>query len=43
MSLALGTVTTLEHPYPALPYKDSVEVGKILRRLGCTQDKHPAA
>ena len=30
-----------EYLYPALTYKDSVEVGKILRRLGCTQDKHP--
>ena len=42
MSDALGACPTgWEHPYQALPYKDSVEVGKILRRLGCTQDKHP--
>ena len=43
MSGALGSAYDMGwgHPYPALPYKDSVEVGKILRRLGCTQDKHP--
>ena len=27
--------------HPTERKKDSVEVGKILRRLGCTQDKHP--
>jgi hypothetical protein len=43
MSGALGSVNNMGwgHPYPALPYKDSVEVGKILRRLGCHQDKNP--
>ena len=43
MSGALGSVNDLGwgYAYQALPYKDSVEVGKILRRLGCTQDKHP--
>jgi hypothetical protein len=41
MSGALGACSTgWNFPYPALPYKDSVEVGKILRRLGCTQDKN---
>ena len=29
------------HPYPTLLYKDNLVVGQILRRLGCTQDKHP--
>ncbi len=28
------------HPYPTLLYKDSLVVGQILRRLGCTYDKH---
>lgn len=43
LSGALGTGLGMGwgYSYPALPYKDSVEVGKILRRLGCTQDKHP--
>jgi len=44
MSGALGSHETLQgwvHTYPSLSYKDSVELGKILRRLGCTRDKHP--
>ena len=44
MSGALGQIGLSlgwDYLYPALTYKDSVEVGKILRRLGCTQDKHP--
>ena len=44
MSAALGQIGLSlgwDYLYPALTYKDSVEVGKILRRLGSTQDKHP--
>ena len=42
VSGALGACPTgWDYAYSALPYKDSVEVGKILRRLGCTQGKHP--
>ena len=29
------------HPYPTLLYKDNLVVRQILRRLGCTEDKHP--
>ena len=40
---AIGTYHShrFGHDFEALSYKDSVQVVKILRRLGCTQDKHP--
>lgn len=44
MSGAFGSYEAIQgwdHTYPSLSYKDSFEVGKILRRLGCTKDKHP--
>ena len=43
MSGALGSAYDMGwgHPYPALPYKDSVEVGKILHLIDDSARKSP--